>query len=153
MSCYCDYDPPSFVRTAYRVARVQHRCIECGHVIAPDKGKELKSVALAVKRAGENAEKFELVIRIAAQLSHDIPIAEKLLDGLWYINERMDGGIENKRFVDRMNTIGARKLVESANKAAAYFVSGGAKVWATGMMDEINKGLRNKFVLRDGDGI
>lgn len=118
-----------------------------------NKGKELKSVAWAIKKAGEDAVKFELVMRIAAELSHDIPISERLLDGLWYINERMDGGIEQKRFHDRVCQIGARKLVEAANKAAAYFVSGGAKVWATGMLDEINKGLRNKFALRANDGI
>lgn len=117
------------------------------------KGKELKSVAWAVRRAGEDAEKFEAVMRIAAELSHDIPIQERLLDGLWYINERLRGGISDKRFSERLRAVGARRLIEAANKAAAYFVKGGASVWATGMMDEINKGLRNKFALLDGDGI
>lgn len=118
-----------------------------------NKGKELKSVAWAVTRAKEDPEKFALVMRIAADLSHDIPISSRLLDGLWYIDARMDGGIDNKRFIDRLQSIGARKLIDAAHKAAAYFVHGGAKVWAAGMMDEINKGLRNKFSLRDGDGI
>jgi hypothetical protein len=110
---------------------------------------ELKSVAWAVKRAGENPEKFELVMRTAAELSHDMPIAEKLLDGLWYINDRLPGGIGEKRFADRVRSIGARKLIDAANKASAYFVRGGAGIWATGMMDEINKGLRNKFSLTE----
>ena len=118
-----------------------------------NKGKELKSVAWAVRRAGEDAEKFEIVMRMASELSHDIPIQERLLDGLWYINDRMRGGISDKRFSDRLRAVGARRLIDAANKAAAYFVKGGANVWETGMMDEINKGLRNKFALRDGDGI
>lgn len=118
-----------------------------------NKGKELKSVAWAVRKAGEDARKFETVMRIASELSHDIPIQERLLDSLWYIDARLQGGITEKRFVDRLRAVGARRLIEAANKAAAYFVRGGAAIWATGMMEEINKGLRNKFALRDGDGI
>jgi hypothetical protein len=113
------------------------------------KGRELKSVAWAVRKAGEDADKFKLVMRIAADLSHDMPIQERLLDGLWYINERLPGGIINQRFNDRLRAVGAKRLIDGANKASAYFVRGGANIWATGMMDEINKGLRNKFALRD----
>lgn len=113
------------------------------------KPNELKSVAWAVRKAEENPEKFEVVMRTASELSQDIPIAEKLLDGLWYINERLPGGIEEKRFAARVRAIGARKLIDAANKASAYFVRGGASVWATGMMEEINKGLRTRFELRD----
>lgn len=116
-----------------------------------NKSKELKSVAWAIRKAGEDADKFELVMRIAAELSHDIPIQEKLLDGLWYIHQYLPCGIDDKRFSDRVRAIGARKLIDAANKASAYFVRGGAKTWATGMMDEINKGLRHKFELRNAE--
>jgi hypothetical protein len=112
------------------------------------KGRDLKSVAWAIKKAGEDAKKFNLVMSIAADLCFDMPISEKLLDGLWYINDRLEGGIGQKRFYDRANQVGAKKLHEAAQKAASYFVTGGAKVWATGMIDVINKGLRNKFNLR-----
>lgn len=118
-----------------------------------NKGRELKSVAWAVRKAAEDANAFALVMRIAADLSSDMPIQERLLDGLWYINERMPGGIADKRFNDRLRAVGARKLIDAANKAAAYFVRGGAAVWATGMLDELNKGLRTKFVMRDGKEI
>lgn len=136
-------------------ARTVHRVLDDLNVVlkgTPSKGKELKSVAWSVRRAGEDAEKFEIVMRMAAELSHDIPIQERLLEGLWYINDRLRGGISDKRFSDRLRAVGARRLIDAANKASAYFVRGGANVWATGMMDEINKGLRNKFALRDGDG-
>jgi hypothetical protein len=116
---------------------------------AASKGKELKSVAWAVKRAAEDEEAFTRVMRAAAELCCDIPIQERLLDGLWYINERLPGGIESKRFKERLQSVGVRRLLDAANKAAAYFVRGGASVWAIGMMDEINKGLRNKFQLEE----
>ncbi len=137
-------------------ACVVHKTLEAlGVTLKPaaKKGRELKSVAWAVRKAAEDAEKFELVMRIAADLSHEIPIQERLLDGLWYINDRLDGGIGDKRFSDRLRAIGARRLIDAANKAAAYFVKGGASIWATGMMEEINKGLRNRFTLRNDGGI
>lgn len=120
-------------------------------VATAKKGRELKSVAWSVRKAGESPDKFSTVMRIAAELSHDMPIQERLLDGLWHINDRLPGGICEKRFSERLRAVGARRLIDAANKAAAYFVKGGASVWATGMMEEINKGLRNKFTLRDGD--
>lgn len=115
------------------------------------RSKEIKSVAWAIRKASENTSKFEAVMRVASELCHDMPIQERLLDGLWYIDDMMECGIEDKRFLDRLRTIGAKRLVAAANKASAYFVRGGAKVWATGMIDEINTGLRNKFTLLDAN--
>lgn len=112
---------------------------------------ELKSVGWAIKRAGEDLDKFETVMRTAADLSHDMPIQEKLLDGLWYIHSRLPKGINDKRFADRLKVVGARRLIEGANRASAYFVRGGASVWADGMMNEINRGLRNTFALRSDE--
>lgn len=116
-----------------------------------NKAKELKSVAWAIRKAGEDQAKFELVMRTAVELSNDMPIQEKLLDGLWYINERLPGGITDKRFSDRLKFIGARRLIDAANKAAAYFARGGAKVWADGMINEMNKGLQKRFSLEEDE--
>lgn len=114
----------------------------------PAKGLEFKSIAWAIKRAGENRDRFDLVMEIAVQLCQETPIHERLVDGLWYIDDRIAGGIGDKRFLERLHTVGPNRLVEAAIKASAYFAVGGARVWATGMIEEINKGLRNKFVLR-----
>jgi len=111
------------------------------------KGREIKSLAWAVKRAQEDAKKFELIMRVASELCTDMPIREIILEGLWYINERISGGIEEKRFAERLRFVGAKRLVVAAQKASAYFVRGGANTWAIGMMDEINKGLRKRFEL------
>lgn len=113
-----------------------------------NKPRDLKSIAWAVRKAGEDLKKFETVMIAAAELCHDMPIPERLIEGLWYIQERLQCGIEDKRFNARLRAVGARGLVNAASKASAYFVRGGGRTWATGMMDEINKGLRNKFELR-----
>lgn len=109
----------------------------------------IKSVGWALRKAREDAGKFETVVCMAAELSakDDMPIAEKLLDGLWYIHENTRAGLLDAKLKKRLREVGARALLESANKAAAYFVRGGANVWATGMMSAINKGLRYRFEL------
>lgn len=124
---------------------------ELGITLKPTalKSGELKSVGWALRKAKENSESFQVVMSLANDLSKDMPIQEKLLDALWYINERMDGGVSEKRFNSRLRSIGARGLIDAANKAAAYFIKGGAGVWALGVMNEVNSGLRNKFVLKD----
>lgn len=114
------------------------------------KAKEIKSLGWALKKAKENPARFEKVMRMANDLSTDIPIQEKLLDGLWYIDERIDGGITNRRFSERIHQIGASKLIEAANKASAYFVRGGASVWAQGMLDAVNRGLQKRFEMKAG---
>lgn len=112
------------------------------------KEKEIKSLGWALKKSKENPARFEKVMRIACDISKNIPIQEKLLDGLWYIDERIEGGITNQRFSERIHQIGAQKLIEAANKASAYFVKGGASVWAQGMIDVINRGLQKRFEMK-----
>ena len=39
---------------------------------------------------------------------------------------------------------GARALLDAANRASAYYASGGSKIWAQGMLGELNKGLQER---------
>lgn len=113
----------------------------------PTKPGEIKSISWAIKKAKDDPEHFITVINMANKLSNDIPISIRLLEGLWYINKNTEEGLKNKRLIDRIEKIGARKLIEAAAKAGSYFGKGGEKTYAIGMMDEINKGLRNKFLM------
>lgn len=110
---------------------------------------EIKMVALCIKHASENKEKFRSILTLCSELSRDEIIKEKLFSGLWYIDDRLEGGIFSERFLKRIRQIGGMRLVDAATRAAAYFKRGGAGVWADGMIDEINKGLQKKFSIRD----
>ena len=76
-----------------------------------------------------------------------VAVGEKLLDGVWYIHRHVAGGLSDARLSRRLRDIGPRRLTESAIRAAAYYARGGAKVFASGMIEEINKNLRSKFTL------
>lgn len=115
------------------------------------KAGEMKSISWALKKCKENPVKFVEVMELASKLCHDMPIPEILLGALWHLNNNIDGGLQNKKFVLRIEQTGARALIEGAKKAAAYFVQGGEKVWATGALNEINKNLRNKYVMKESE--
>lgn len=113
------------------------------------KAKEIKSVALLMTRCSDNFNRFCVVMSLCSEMCDDMPIQEKLIDGLWYIDSYVENGLLDARLVKRIKSIGARRLVDSATKASAFFAKGGAKVWAAGMIEEINKGLQNKFKLKE----
>jgi hypothetical protein len=77
-------------------------------------------------------------------------VAERLLEGLWILHARCGEGLADKRLTKRLREKGARALLDGANRAAAYYASGGGKVWAQGMLSELNKGLHRKFTM-DGE--
>ncbi len=112
---------------------------------------QLKCVAFCLRRAAENKARFNSVLAFGAELSRNdnIPVGERLLEGLWYLNAHCGAGLDDKRLVKRLREKGARKLLDAANRAAAYYSAGGAKVWALGMLAELNKGLSIKFTVDD----
>jgi hypothetical protein len=113
---------------------------------------QLKCVAWCHRRAAEDKEIFRAVLSLGAELSKQdqMPVAERLLEGLWILNAKCGEGLADKRLMKRLREKGARLMVDAANRAAAYYASGGGKVWAQGMLAELNKGLQRKFTM---DGV
>lgn len=109
------------------------------------KPKEIKSVAWALDRAKNNRLAFKKVIKIASELCEHCTITEVLLDGLYYLDVYHKISLNDKRLLERIKKIGASRLVDAAKRASAYYTAGGAKIWADGMLTEINKGLRDKY--------
>lgn len=107
----------------------------------------IKSVAWALKSARTDRAVFERVITVAAELCSDCPLYEIVLDALFYIQSNSDDLLNDKRFLERLKSLGVTRLVDGAKRSAAYYAKGGARVWAIGMLEEINRGLRNRFSL------
>ena len=130
-------------------AYVQQQCEALGLEIKPSAhtAGQLKCVAWCTRRAAEDKDVFRLVLAMGAELStqDQMPVAERLLEGLWLLNAKCGEGLADKRLTKRLREKGASVLLAAANRAAAAYVGGGAKVWARGMLTEVNKGLQRKF--------
>jgi hypothetical protein len=109
----------------------------------------IKCVARCMQFANESRQDFRLVLQLTAELctAKGMPVAERLMESLWFLHFNVEGGLLDKRLNKRIREKGARVLLDAANRAAAFYSRGGAKVWANGILEELNKGLQHKFSL------
>lgn len=87
---------------------------------------------------------------LIAQLSEGGLISEILVESLFYIEGRVDGdgSLLDTKWKNRLLGIGGHELIQGAYRAAAFYARGGNRVWAAGMLEVLNSGLRNRLVLR-----
>ena len=122
----------------------------CGLVISDNTKlwNGVKYVALLKKYAAHDRAAFEKVFRFCADycVQSEERLHSRLFEGLSYMHRKF-AALDDARFIQRVKSLHPRKLVDAANRAASLVGHGTEKVYADGMLLEINKGLRNKFVL------
>lgn len=111
--------------------------------------KRLNCLAACYTVAEDGIPILRTVLSIAKDVccNDDLPIHEKILLGLWYIHRYSDSGVDEPRMQKRIRQIGGKKLLAAAMSASAYFATGGAKVWASGILKEMNRGIQHKFTV------
>lgn len=114
----------------------------------------MRCISWCFRKATEDRNAFDLVMEVGTTLCFDknIQVQEKLLDGLWYIHKFCGDGLHDKKLVKRMYEKGATVLIDSITRAQAFFVRGGSRIFAEGILTQINKGLQHKYVLRIDGG-
>lgn len=89
-------------------------------------------------RDGDGVDVRETSIRLKFTYPAGVTRRETLmLDGVVLLPT-----VPNVKLAHRM-----AKDIRTANRAAAYYASGGGKVWAQGMLAELNKGLHKKLTM------
>lgn len=112
--------------------------------------KCFNSLAWAVKAHARDAKVFEDTLRVAAELAGDKHyVHESMCRGLFHLGVKYDA-LDNTRFVRRLVQIGYQEVFEGIHRAVAYYKKGGDKVWAQGVLDTVNHGLRNRFYIEHG---
>jgi len=132
--------------TALTVQRIASRAgVEISqHTETPT---QVKAIYWLMKRAAMNPDAVEQTLIVARKLCVDeaTTIKQRLLEGLYIIHSKI--GFDDDRLLSRIFAVGATRLLSGANKAVAVYGvrEGGSAMYAQGMLNEINKGLRNKF--------
>lgn len=150
----------SFARHKARLAAndenalfVESAIKSCGLEVASNSKRPLTihCIGWCSKRARENREVFSRVLSLVAEMAIDAnspkALPEKVLEGFWYIHHNCGTGLNDSKLVERAKTIGLERLLNAAIRAGQLYAAGGAKVWAAGMLEEINKGLRYKYTI------
>lgn len=129
---------------------VQELLNSTGH--APGGGQNamsVKCVGVMIKHAAADAETLCNVWPLIAAVSEGRAVHARLIEGLMYIEKRMPEGesLTDGYWQKRVKKAGADALLDGATKAAAFYANGGARIWAAGMVEAINRGHRNRLEL------
>lgn len=111
----------------------------------------VKCVDMLRQMAAADRGGFQDVLELAVELTTraDVGVGKNLLAGLFYLHRNvLEGGVTAKRSRDRIVKIGALKLEFAATKEAALNGKGGAKVYASGMLRELDRNLSTKMELK-----
>ena len=95
-----------------------------------------------------NRTTFESVMTCLSELCKNDVITSRVAAGLFYLATNLDGGIENPRFRNRLISTNVSAIEKSIYMAGTYYGIGGNKVWGIGILNAINKNLKNKFKLK-----
>jgi hypothetical protein len=116
---------------------------------------QMKSADWGMRRMKDDPTTTTIVLELANQISaaDEMPIQERLLEGLWHIHKNCEVDLTNARLRERIKAKGAKSLIDAANSAASYYSRGGGRIWASGMMNLINKGLRTRFKMRGDEDV
>lgn len=116
-----------------------------------NKARDLKCIAWALSRTKEDATMLETVLDAAIDISGNVPLHEKVLGSLWYIHKNADVGLTDSRLRARLKKIGAMGIMKAADKAVEYHEKRGQRIWAEGVMKEVNKNLQNKINMGESE--
>lgn len=114
----------------------------------------VRCVALLLRLAEKDELRLRRLWPVIIEVCSGHAIHERIVDGLFYIDQHMQGGelLTDPKWRHRLNQLGAHALLIAANKAASFYTKGGSKVWARGIVEALNKGMRSRISLStDGD--
>ena len=78
------------------------------------------------------------------------PFHEHLVEGFIWLETNIanNESLLDKKWEQRIIKIGYQELLAATQRASSFYARGGAKVWGLGMMEALNKGLRNQMQVK-----
>jgi len=112
--------------------------------------KRIKCMGLMHRLAKTNRDDLLRCWPLICEVSEGHMIHEKIVEGLVYLAANASPNIIDKKWRSRITTLGYHGLKSAAQSASAYYARGGARVFADGIAQAINKGLQHKIeILND----
>ena len=108
----------------------------------------VKCLSVCLKLIKTDRSLFIRVLNLTHELSGETRgIQQMVLEGLFYIGKNSPATFQDKRFVQKLRNIGINQIMAAATRGAAFFAKSGAKPWAHGIVEAVNKGLKERFNL------
>jgi hypothetical protein len=122
-----------------------------GQVAGPTTVRCLSAVVAAARNTREELGR---VWPLAVQVCQGNALHERVLGALMYLECNLIEGqsVADKRWRDKILRLGYKGILDASQRAAAFYAKGGPKVWALGVMQELNKGIRTHTLSMRGEG-
>jgi hypothetical protein len=138
-------------------ATLVHRLLEeAGYALATSvafDGRRTKCVGVMVRYAKEDRESYLRAWPLILEVAAGGPIYERVVQAIAYVEQRLGGtgeSLAKDPWHQRLVRLGPHGIRDATARAASYFVKRGEKIWAMGLIDALNRGLRNRLVLPTG---
>lgn len=82
---------------------------------------------------------------LITELCRGEALHQKILRGLFYIEKHSEESLSRTKWEKRLTSVGYEELMKSISRATAFYSKGGPNIWASGIVQAMNKGLRNRF--------
>jgi len=93
-------------------------------------------------------DNFETILQLSSALCANSHIPESILGGIYILSKQLNVPITDIKFKKHLFRFTVQEYVRGINEARVYFGKGGRNIWAKGMLDIINKGLRTKYYFK-----
>ncbi len=112
-------------------------------------GTTVRCLAPMMWHAERQPEVLRRVWPLIAEVCSGKPVHERILEGMLYIETHLPEGesLMDKEWRKRALRVSYDGLLGAASRFAAAYSKGGAKVWALGMVEAMNKGCRTHMKL------
>jgi hypothetical protein len=127
---------------------VQELAAQAGRHISRDTSPStIGCIGLLLRLAKANPATLQKMWPMLTDVCKGYNLHERIVDGLMYLETNMPEGesLTDRKWRSRIEKVGYAALLDAAAKASAFYSRGGAKVWALGMLEAINKGLRERL--------
>lgn len=114
----------------------------------------VRCLSAIVSAARTSREELGRVWPVAVQLCAGNALHERVLGALMYLECNLVEGqsVADKQWREKLVKLGYKGTLDAVQRAATFYARGGPKVWALGVMQELNKrGRTHKLSLR-GEG-
>lgn len=114
----------------------------------------VRCLAAIVNAARTTREELGRVWPLVVQVCAGNALHERVLGALMYLECNLSEGqsVTDKRWREKIVRLGYKGCLDASQRAASFYAKGGPKVWALGVMQELNKGSRTHTLSLRGEG-
>lgn len=112
--------------------------------------KVARCARLLVKWSTKNGDLLTRMYPLMSKICGDGPLHEIVVDSLLWVETNLrDDSLLAQRWSTKLLAAGSALIVTEARREAALYGHSGAAVWGRAIVKMLNKGMRNKLMLRE----